>query len=105
MKADVVCACISKSSGERIDRINHQMHIHHGLATVGFHGMRRNRLANHGAKSQIRHVMVVHHVKMNPIRASGQNVFDLITQVGKIGGEDGRGNEVRAVHATIFSRQ
>ena len=53
-----------------------------------------NGLAHHGTKGEVGHVMVVHHVEMDPIGASGDDVFDFFTQTGKVGGEYGGGDTV-----------
>ena len=47
--------------------------------------MRFKRLANHGAKRQVGHIVVVHHVKVNPVGARRNHGFDFITQAGKVG--------------------
>ena len=61
------------------------MHIYrHGLAVWRF-GMGFKRLTNHRAKSQIGHIVVVHHIKMDPIRTRSNDIFYLIAQASKIG--------------------
>ena len=94
VKADVVGAGIGKGGGQRIDRLHHQMHIDRHLAAIGGDGMRLERAADHGAESQVGHVVVVHHVKMNPVGAGGDDVFDFLTQPGEVGRQDGGGDLV-----------
>lgn len=65
--------------------------------------MRLDRLANHGAKAEVGHVMVVHHVKVDPIGTGIDDAFDFFAQAGKISRENGRGNAVGRSHAGIVA--
>ncbi len=49
----------------------------------------RKRLAHQGADGEIRHVVVVHHVEVDDVRASGQYRVHLLAQPGEVGGQDG----------------
>ena len=51
--------------------------------------------AYHGPDSQVGHMMIVHHIEVHDIGAGGENVIDFLAQAGKIGGQDGWGNQVR----------
>ena len=66
------------------------MHVNGYGAAVCLDGMGFERLANHWAKAQVGHVMVVHDVKMNPVSAGRDNGFEFVPQTGKIGGQNGR---------------
>ena len=85
MKADQVGTGIGKGSCQGVHRLHHQVHINgHGFA-IGSLGMRLEGLANHGAKGEIGYVMVVHHVVVNPVGASGNHMAHFFTQTGEIG--------------------
>ena len=85
MKTDEVCACIRKGRRQGIDGLHHQMNIDgHSFAIGGF-GMRLESLTNHGAKGEVGHVMVVHHVVVNPVCAGGNDIAHFFTQTGKVG--------------------
>ena len=80
VKADEVGTRLGKRSGQCIDRRNHQVHIdRHCYASSRF-GMRLERLANHGAEGEVGHVMVVHHVEMDPVGTGVDDAFDFCTQ-------------------------
>ncbi len=66
----------------RINRSNHQMHIHHRF------DMRPDRGTGCRAKCDIRHKMPIHDVDMNPIGAFCLNTADFFSKVGKIRRED-----------------
>ena len=90
MGGDHIGTGIGKGLDERVNRINHQMHIHQGG------DMRPQRRTHRRAKGQIRHEMTIHHIKMHPI---GTGAFDgaaLCAETGKIGGEDRGGDLERA---------
>ena len=59
--------------------------------------MRLERLADHRAEGQVRHVMVVHHVEVDPVGAGGDHVGHLVAQAREVGGQDGRGDAVGLV--------
>ena len=85
VEADVVRASLGESSGQIVHRLHHQVHVDgHGLA-VGRHGMGLQCLADHGTEGQVRHVMVVHHVKVDPVSASSNDISHFFTQTGEVG--------------------
>ena len=57
---------------------------------VGVDARLAQRLAYHRADGEIRHVMIVHHVEMNPVRARGEHRLHFLAQAGKIGRQDRR---------------
>lgn len=94
VKADQVGPGLGKGLGQRIDGLHHQVHVNwYGLAAGG-DGMGFERLADHGAEGQIGHIVVVHHVKVNPVGTGGNHVAHLLAQAGKVGGQNGWGNAV-----------
>jgi hypothetical protein len=98
VKADEVGTGLCKRRGQCIDGRDHQMHIdRHGHAGCRF-GMRLEGLANHGAECEVGHVMVVHHVKVDPVGTGVDDAFDFLAQTGEISREDGRGNAVGRCH-------
>ena len=47
-----------------------------------------------GADGQVRHVVIVHHVEMDDIRAGGEHVLHFLAQPGEIRGQNGRGKSI-----------
>ena len=47
--------------------------------------MAAQSLADHRAETQIRHVMVVHHVEVDPVGAGCQDIANLLAKTGKVG--------------------
>jgi len=78
VKRDDVGAGLGKHRDQAVDGLDHQMHIN-GDLDVG-----TNSLTNHGADGQIGNVMVVHHVKMNPVCPCGHNIFNFFSQSGEV---------------------
>jgi len=56
------------------------MHVDRGLDTMLAQGF-----ANQRANSQIRHIVIIHDIKMHDIRTSGENVIHLFTEAREIG--------------------
>ena len=71
VEADVVGARLRESRGQRVDRLDHQMHVDGHRRAVGRLRVRLERLADHRPEGQVRHVVVVHHVEMDPVGAGG----------------------------------
>lgn len=99
VEADVVCSCLGKGGRQLVHGLDHQVHIDGHRLAFRRDGMRLERLADHGAKGEIGNVMVVHHVKVNPVSASCDNSAYFLTQTGEVGRQDGRSDTVRGVHA------
>ena len=85
MKANEVGAGIGKGCRQGIDRLHHQVNIDGHIFAIGGFGMRLEGLTNHGAKGEVGHVMVVHHVVVNPVCAGGNDIANFFTQTGKVG--------------------
>ena len=84
VKTDQIGAGLGKGAGQRVDRLHHQVHINrHGQAGRRF-GMGLERTANHRPEGQIRYVVVIHHIKMDPVAAGGNNAFHFFAQAGKV---------------------
>ena len=78
---------------ENNHRLHHQVHVdRRGDA------MPAQRLAHQRADGQVRHVVVVHHVEVDPVGAGGQHVVDFLAQLREVGREDRRGDDGR-LHA------
>ncbi len=77
MKTDRVRARFRKGDDERIDRHGHQMHVDRHAR------MRPDRRTHERPDRQIRHVMVVHYVEMNPVRAGYGDVANLVGETRK----------------------
>lgn len=54
--------------------------------------VRANGFAYERPDREVRNVMVVHYVKMDPIGAGGDDVADFFTEPGEIGREDAGGD-------------
>ena len=86
MERDDVCACFGKHRNHCIDRFDHQMHID------GDGHMGANCFANQRTDRQIRDIMIVHDVKVDPVCAGCNHVTNFFTQACKVCGQNGRGN-------------
>ena len=64
MKADQAGARISKHPYERVDGLNHKMHVNGRRDT-----MVAKRLTYHGANREIGHVVIIHDIKVYPVGA------------------------------------
>ncbi|MPN09176.1 hypothetical protein SDC9_156464 [bioreactor metagenome] len=85
VEADVVGTGLGKGGGEIVHGLHHQVHIDgHGLA-IGCDRMKLQSLTDHGAEGQVRHVMVVHYVKVDPVGASRNDITHFFTQTGEVG--------------------
>ncbi len=54
----------------------------------------RMRLADQRADGQVGHIMVVHHVEVDPVGAGGDDVGHFLAQPGEIGGQNARCDDV-----------
>ncbi len=99
VEADEVGAGLGKGGGQRIDRPHHQVHVdRHGHAGGGL-GVGLEGLADHGAEREVGHIVVVHHVEVDPVGAGGDDVVHFVAQAGEIGRQNRGGNAVGAAHA------
>src|SRR3990167_967295 len=95
VEADVIGSRLGKAGGQGVHGRDHQVHVNRHRHAGRRLGMRLEGTANHGAEGQVGHVMVVHHVEMDPVRARVNDVFDLFPEAGEVGGQDGGGDAVR----------
>ena len=65
------------------------MHVNRRLDAVVL-----ERLANHRADGQVGHVVVIHDVEVDGVGAGLEHISNLLAQVGKVGRQDRRRDEV-----------
>src|SRR5690606_33527760 len=87
MKGDPGRTGLREIGYQTIDWLDHQMHVDRCRDPVV-----AQRLAHEGPDREIRHVMVVHHVEMDGVRARSDHSFDFLTKPCKVGREDGSAN-------------
>ena len=78
MKGNDVRACFGEHRNQRIDRLDHQMNVNRNLH------VRADRLAHQRADGQVGHIMIVHHIKMHPVRTGGLDGTHFLAQSGEI---------------------
>ena len=96
MKTNQVCTCFCKIGNQAIYRFHHEVHINHRWLAI-FCSMWANCLANQGANSQVGDVVVVHHIKVNPVCTRHENILNFLAQAGKVGRQNGGGNDKLAI--------
>ena len=67
-------------------------------AAVATHRVTAQRLADHRPDRQVRHVVVVHHVEVDPVGARVDDRPHLVAEAREVGGEDARRDPVRRRH-------
>ncbi|MPN55479.1 hypothetical protein SDC9_203161 [bioreactor metagenome] len=76
------------------------MHVDRGR------GARADRFANQRTDGQVGNIMAVHHVKVNPVGPRGDDVGHFLAQLGEIGGQNARCNDVgQAVHGGLQKKR
>ena len=101
---------VNEVADDAIDGRNHQMNVNRGSDA-----MIAKSLAHARSDGQVRNVMVVHHVEMNNLQATGltharfqrepaksntyirssrEHIVNLLAELGKVGGQNGRRDEV-----------
>src|SRR5690606_19923756 len=80
-----------------IARCNHQMGIKYGIC------QRADRFNHIRTKGDVWHKMAVHHINMDPVRTGGDDIKHFLTELGKVGSEDRRGNHKRAGHGYFLT--
>ncbi|KAG1246384.1 hypothetical protein G6F68_014663 [Rhizopus microsporus] len=88
MEADVGGTGLGEIRNDAVHRLDHQVHVDRRGHAVLAQGR-----ADHRADGQVRHVVVVHHVEVDPVGAGGEDVVDFLAEASEVGGQDGRGNE------------
>ena len=104
VKTDQIGAGFGKGLGQGVHRRDHQMHVdRHRHAGRGF-GVWLEGLAHHGAEAEVGHIMVVHHIEMNPVCAGINDLAHLLTEAGKVSRQNGWGDAIGGrVHGAIIS--
>ena len=94
VEGDDVRARVGEGGDEAVHRFDHQVHVHR-YGGVGLDGG-----AHHRAEGEVGHVMVVHHVKMDQIRARLDNAGNFLAQAGEIGGQNA-GSDTEFLHGML----
>mmetsp|Transcript_10127 Transcript_10127/g.21569 ORF Transcript_10127/g.21569 Transcript_10127/m.21569 type:complete len:255 (+) Transcript_10127:71-835(+) len=89
VEGDVAGAGIGKLANDAVNRRHHQVDIDGGLDAVI-----AQRLADHRANRQVWHVVVVHHVEVDSVSASSQDIVHFLPQVCEVCRQDGWGDDV-----------
>ena len=102
VETDEVGTSLGKGLCNGVHRFHHQVDINgHGASSAGF-GQWLDGLADHGAKGEVGHVVIVHHVKMNPVRPSFNDGGHLVSKACEVGrknrGCNDKGVGVWSVH-------
>ena len=79
VESDDVGTGLGKRLNQIIHRLHHQMHIHR------HRGIRLERRTHHRAESEVGHIMIIHHIKMNQVGARFHHPAHFLAQAGKIG--------------------
>ncbi len=93
VKTDQAGAGLRKLRHQVIHRLHHQVYVDRRLDAVI-----TQCFANHRPDGEIGHVMIVHYVKMNPVRTGFQHIVHVPPQPGKISRQDGWCNNCRLFH-------
>lgn len=76
-------ACIGEVADDAVNGGHHEVHVD-GVR----HAVVPEPLANQGADSEVRHVVVVHHVEVNDVRSRRHRVVHLLAQLRHVRRED-----------------
>jgi hypothetical protein len=79
-----------------IDGADHEVDVDGGGDAMVAEG-----LADHGADGEVGDVVVVHDVEMDDVGSGLEDVVNLLAELGKVGGKDGRGDEVVLVSPNV----
>lgn len=99
VEGDVRRARLGEIADDAVDRRHHQVHVDGRLDTVV-----TQRLAHERADGEVGHVVVVHHVEVDDIRASRKHICHLLAELGEVGGEDRRRDQERALALHLHGR-
>ena len=73
---------LDKNRNQTIHGLDHQMDVDRRRC------QRTDRRANQWTDGHVRHVMIVHHVEMNPVGTGGDDIGDFGTKTGEISREN-----------------
>ena len=76
-----------KRRHQAIDGLNHQVHVNDGLR------VRADCFAHKRTNGEVRDVVIVHHVKVNPIGPGRNHISDFFGKTSEIGRENGGSND------------
>ena len=88
VKGDDIGTGLGKIGNDPVHRFHHQMHVDRRV------GVRTDRRANHGTDREVGDIVIVHHIKVNPVSPRRDHVGDLFAQSGKISRKNARRNDV-----------
>ena len=90
MKRNVSRAGFGKVRNNAIDRLDHEMHVNRRGNTV-----LAQRRAHEGSDRKVRHVVIVHHIKVHDICTRSEHGIDFLAQAREVGRENRRSNPQR----------
>ena len=96
VEGDVGGAGVDEVGDGGVNGADHEVDVDGGGNTVVTEG-----LADHGADGQVGNVVVVHDVEVDDVGTGLEDVVDLLAELGKVGGEDGGGDEVVLVSPNV----
>ena len=76
-----------KGWNQAVDGFNHQVHINNRF------GVRSDRFAHERTNGEVRDVVIVHYVKVNPIGPGRNHISDFFGKTSEIGRENGGSND------------
>ena len=88
MKRDPGRAGAGEVGNDAIHGLDHQVHVDGRLDAVA-----TQRPADRRPDGEIRHVVIVHYVEVNDVRARIQHRLHVLAQAREVGGQDRRRNE------------
>ena len=78
VEGDEIGPCIGKGGRQIVDRRDHQMHVD------GHADVLTQRLAHHRPHGEVGHIVVVHHVEMQNVRAGGLDGLHFLFQPAEV---------------------
>ena len=96
VEGDVGGAGVDEVGDGGVNGADHEVDVDGGGNAVVAEG-----LADHGADGQVGNVVVVHDVEVDDVGTGLEDVVDLLAELGKVGGEDGGGDEVVLVSPNV----
>ena len=90
MEADERGTSLGEIGHQTVHRLHHQMHVDRRFDAVLAQG-----LADQRTNGEIRHVMVVHHIEVHPVRPGSEHGVHIGAKRSEVRGQDGRGDDGR----------
>src|ERR1019366_5421880 len=85
-----------EGTGKLVDGLHHQVDIQGHGRTVGSHAVRLHCLRHLRTDGEIRHVVVIHHIEVDPIGAGRNDALHLFAQAGEVSRQNGGSDAVHA---------